>query len=357
MSELPFKEAKSFNNYFEVCESAMKQYFKQGVPFFEKSYKEFVRETTKYHRMSLKNMDENSDKAIRIKEKISKLETSTGVEYAYLYESQYSSPQNRKHSFQQWLDGNDNYVEAIKKFERKEIFFPYHKEYKAKELAPISLNSYLDNVIAKMFLFYKDVEKDGYEKYLKVSDKKMDNISKRAEKLLEDIRSDPGIYSKVGHSVESSLKRLSKGMDKHSRKLADPFSGVYSLSKVHDKAGREILIKYLCREYGSLFGRYKIDASFNDKSKNSNIVNIAVMSQFDSGPNNAQSKKGTWRANLDEHGFLFYTIHADVLAEIISMISEYNVDGVSERKIYEIAKRQKEAERERFKIEYMTSDG
>lgn len=342
MENIPWDGVNSFIDLYRETRNAMIDYYSCDNSSIIKDHEKYNLKLIKDYELKLKNRDCTkkeyySKKINRLKDKTKYFPSSNR------YESLYKELSSKEHMFLKWLDCQPCYKSAESKFNKKIIFHPCDVRYKDKDIPLISLNSKLNFIIANSLLFLKRVKRDGTIGFIPPTEENWKKIKNKAKSLLNDINSLPGIRPLVAISVINQLERLaSKDTTINEIKRVRRTNDLVMLGKDHKKAERELFIKFLCREYGRRFGLYE-QVPKNTLKDETNLVSCLSHPFLNQHQTQIQvgHENKVWVTRLDSDNKLNYSIHADVLVDVISLIHEYAEDGVTERKIFEIAKKQK----------------
>ena len=250
---------------------------------------------------------------------------------------------DRKEPFLLWLDRQPHYVQALSELENKELFWPYSLSLETTQNGELmSLRNHFDAYVASAIIFWSNIQKNGVDHYLTPKKTEVDKIAKKAEELLSAIENAGlSVQEKIPRTTLIGLNNLKdrKGLGRIS--LDSPADDLIAIKKTHEKSARELLIRFMCMRYGLTFGSWKKVSK--QKHPASNLKN-SPSARFDHTKDkecvNNDSSESThyWTKNLDDEAVS--TIHADSVAEIVTMITgDYDTTA---RKIYDIAKKQKE---------------
>lgn len=106
------------------------------------------------------------------------------------------------------------------------------------------------------------------------------------------------------------------------------------MGKRHQKAMREVLIREISSAYMWTFGRFSLDRNYMGKISDMVCIGRKFTDKRD------EFKGGVWVPREKP------IIHADVIINLLGIIDDLSGDDISERKIQEIASKQRDRDLE-----------
>lgn len=254
---------------------------------------------------------------------------------------------NREHPFQQLIDKNISYAEALASLKRKIILIPVGDNVDAKGPV-VDLEAILDMLLANAIIKWNKIQTKGVEYFTPVNKKYTESISKKAKELLKAIEVAPNV---IQHNVEpviiSGIKLLAEGYGgddgrggiykrkKLSEAYIESFDNRYMPKKNHPAANREFLIRQLTSMYMCTFGVYEL-VSFSDEISEEDVTSRCMQRYNVDALKNVDLKDKYWSERRD------YTVHADVLVNLVGLIDdEFNIED--ERTILRRVQNQRES--------------
>jgi len=273
---------------------------------------------------------------------------------AHEYKDLYQNLNNREHPFQKYLDNQAAYNECLRIFKRKKILSLTDGDYEQKEIGLLPLEVHLDRIAARMLIRWASIQEEGINRYFHMPSNDMEKIQKKASELiqlLEDYR------HLVNSPTRRGIKELSEGKastgvnpktkekwslnDSH-LSLMNAHNCRFRPEKKHKKAGREIIIRSISADYMFMFGLFKLEKK-SDLNKN-NIFYVGENPNAKPFHNQPPSKKLAKNYGIVRREQPI--IHVDVLANLLTLIPDNTAQDISERKIQEIASKQRSRDRE-----------
>ncbi|MCG7869731.1 MAG: hypothetical protein JAY74_25600 [Candidatus Thiodiazotropha taylori] len=260
------------------------------------------------------------------------------------YPHSYDILVRRQTDFQKWLDKHPSYNAAMRKFQKKNIMAYYGCGYETREIRLLPLEVMLDTLAAKTIIGWCQIKQDGIESYRELPNYEIKKISDKATELLNLIKqSDYPIENGISRLFMETLSSLSQGLTnprvgwttKYELKTAHIDKVRYRISKSHQKAMREVLIRMVCSIYMWTFGQYKLDTKTKSSAQQGECSGRFFYKYKD-----VTESAGVWSPQHRPN------IHADVIINLLGIIDDFSDDEISERKIQEISSKQRERDLE-----------
>ncbi|MEW8348242.1 MAG: hypothetical protein AB2687_08015 [Candidatus Thiodiazotropha taylori] len=257
------------------------------------------------------------------------------------YQEYYERLSSRKEEFQKWLDRQPAYNEALRKFRKKNIFKIVDYGYSPRDVEPLPLEVFLDKIAAKAIVIWHFISSDSIENYQELPLQELTRISEKSSELLRVIESsDYPIEDGLNSYFMKKLRELSHGVAEDSNKYMHIDREIvrYRVRRRHTKARREILIRKIVSHYMWNFGRLKV---VNNIKPSESKTYKTIIRQFQNALcDDVKEGLGIIVAKK------MPTIHADVIVNLLGIIEDFSDDDVTERKVQEIASKQRDRDSE-----------